>query len=92
MQVKQTIIPSCCGKYQIYLTLDNPLIKNYIENFKLPEYTLNEKFIQSGIFYLEDKSIIATATLGSNKITIRTKSKEYTEELNKFIKILEVLP
>ncbi len=89
VEVKESITSSCCGRFQISFEINKPLSRDNLKLFLDNGFIESKKFIDAGIFYVEDNNIIASCTFGSNRIEIKCKNKDKCQESSvKFKKAL----
>jgi len=85
--VKRISSEACCGKKNIYIETDFPILKEYIDYFINNNYITNSSYIKSGFFYIENNGVIAICPFGSNKLQIKCKNSSCNEELDSIEKI-----
>lgn len=88
MAVKTHVVKSCCGSSNTVLELDKPLRKYQVDVFKEAGYVLPDNFFNSGVFYAQKNGLIATASFGTNKISVRVSGKG-SALIPEFIQLLE---
>lgn len=76
-----------CWKKQIFLELDFPLSFNDLPYFFSNGFDGKKNYTNTGLFYIEGKSLIAIGAIGSPRLQIKVKKANYSEELDR----LEVL-
>jgi hypothetical protein len=89
IKIQRFVTKSCCGKTSVSFKLDRPVHKDFLPLFLSGGFTEDSKFTKLGIFYIENKDLIASGPFGSDKIQVRCKNKECQEKLNDFEKLLE---
>jgi hypothetical protein len=82
------IIPSCCGSIKSVLSVDKPIRKSQIQFFRDAGYFVPDSFYAAGIFYIQQKQFIATASFGSTNINIQCNGKQCAEQIASFEAIL----
>ena len=65
------VVKSCCGQSSSIIELKKPIRKSHANGFREAGYVVDEKYEKIGIFYARKDKLIATASFGSNKISVR---------------------
>jgi hypothetical protein len=89
MPLKRHVVKSCCGSSNIIIETEKPIRKPQSKVFREAGYFLPENFFQAGIFYVQLKQLIATASYGTNKINIRCSGADCESQLAEFESLLE---
>ena len=89
MKFTEIISDDCCGRKLISVKIERPLTKEDVNPFIVNGFSLNKKYMDSGIFYMENDSIILRSTFGNNLIVIKTKNKKtFDDNYNILINII----
>ncbi len=89
MPVAKQVVKSCCGSNAIILQPEKPIKKYQVEVFRAAEYSIPASFYDAGIFYVQRNNLIASASFGTAKISLRTSKSTSEAEINEFINLLE---
>jgi hypothetical protein len=89
MSLKRNVVKSCCGSSNIIITIDKPIRKSQMHVFREAEFFVPENFFQAGIFYIQNKQLIATASFGSNRINLRCTGSDCEAQISFFEILLE---
>lgn len=90
--VKRYQNKQCCGKFSIGLETNFPLLKKHALLFREQGYSVLDNYLDSGMIYIEDSHLIATASIGSNLLQIRCKTTHCQEFLGILEKRILALP
>lgn len=82
-------IQSCCGGSNLVFETDKPIRKYQVKTFRDAGYLVPDNWYQAGIFYVQNKKLIATASYGANKINVRCNGQDCPDSLNSFSALLE---
>ena len=82
MIVERHTIPSCCGNTSIIFKTDKPLDLNMIDVLVKFNFIEQKHFTKAGILYVENKELVLTGPIGSNKIQVKCKKKDCANFLN----------
>lgn len=82
-------VKSCCGASSLIFETDKPIRKSQVQVFKDSGYLVPESYLNLGIFYVQKQTLIATASFGANKITVRCKGKGCAEQLDELALLME---
>lgn len=88
MLIRHTV-RSCCGSSNIIVEVDKPIRKSQMQVFREAKFFVPENFFQAGIFYVQSKQLIATASFGSNRISLRCSGPECEALITAFEFLLE---
>ena len=86
-------IDSCCGKKQIILKTNFSFKKEQIDQFTSAGFTLVKSYFNAGIFYIEDKGLIASCPFGGCELKLMCKNdlcKDSAALLEKILITLKV--
>jgi hypothetical protein len=84
-EVKRLIVESACKcqKKQIFLDLNFPISLSNLPLYIERGYRGKDSYSKSGIFYIENQSLIAFGAVGNTRLTIKCRNKSCFEELDK---------
>lgn len=83
------LVKSCCGSNGLIFETDKPIRKSQIKIFKEAGYLVPDNFLAAGLFYVQKDFLIATASFGSNKISVRCNGEKCSDYLDAFALCLE---
>lgn len=90
--ITKHVIKSCCGGTKSFIFQTQKAVrKQHIETFEKSGYVTLPHYVKSGLFYIQKKGLIATASFGSTKIQVRCSTANAAELLAEFEKILDEL-
>ncbi len=82
MKVKVFKVTACCGKEGTIFETDQPLTKNHLDALTKLGFTEHEHFTKAGILYATNMDFILTGPIGSNKLTVKSRSAGSLKKLN----------
>lgn len=82
--ITRHIVKSCCGSSGFIFETDKPIRKFQIKIFKEAGYLVPENFSAAGLFYVQKDFLIATASFGANKISVRCNGDKCSDYLDQF--------
>lgn len=82
-------VKSCCGSSGFIFETDKPIRKSQIQSFKDNGYLVPENFLNAGLFYVQKEFLIATASFGANKISVRCNGERCSELMDDFQILLD---
>lgn len=82
--ITRHIVKSCCGSSGLVFETDKPIRKSQIHLFKEAGYLVPENFLNAGLFYVQKEFLIATASFGSTKISVRCNGEKCSQLLDEF--------
>lgn len=86
----KTIVKACCGNQVTIYQPGSPIRKFQVRVFKENGYSVPDNFYNAGIFYVFKGSVIATASFGTSKISVRAgKDQAALTTLIEFESLLE---
>lgn len=91
MKVDVKEIKACCGRTQTVLVLGKPLEIEYLQLFITNGFTSIASYGKQGIFYIENRDIIATGSIGSNRLEFKRKTDKSNEAAAIITHILETI-
>lgn len=81
---------ACCGAAVFYFEADKPIKKHQLQHFINAGYFSPQNFIDAGVFYVEiGNKLIASASFGSTRISVRCNGDKCAEHLDSFQALLE---
>lgn len=87
--ITRHIVKSCCGSNGFIFEMDRPIRKSQVKIFKESGYLVPEIFLSAGLFYVQKDFLIATASFGANKISVRCNGVGCSDLLDDFQLLLE---
>jgi len=87
--ITRHLVKSCCGSNGLVFEMDKPIRKFQIKIFKEAGYLVPENFLAAGLFYVQKEFLIATASFGANKISVRCNGDKCPSYLDDFQACLE---
>ncbi len=95
MKIERIIAPnncSKCGSLNLLLKLSVTVSKDFLPLFQNNGFRELTHFTQAGIFYVENQNLTIHGPFGSDKLTVKCKSKtDCPEILNKLEALLQQL-
>lgn len=91
MKVIRNDIKACCGKTSVIFKTDQPLTKEIIKSLVALGFNEASHFTQAGILYVDNKYIILTGPLGSDKLQVKCKSKQCEDKINELEELLKTI-
>ncbi len=88
ISVERRQIEACCGQKQLTIKFNGSLFKSHIEIFVKEGFTVQERFVKSGILFLDDENISASCPFGQNELHIKCKNKDCLDSVSKIEKII----
>lgn len=87
--IKKRVVKSCCGGKSWLYETENPVNKIHLEEFLTHGFSTSPHFMKSGIFYIQKKTLIASCSFGTRKVTVRSSGQELV--LTEFEQLLETI-
>jgi hypothetical protein len=87
--IKRYMVKSCCGKSSYVFQTDSPVKKSHLAVFTGAGYTAPESYSQHGLFYIRGKGLTASASFGTNRISVRCGGADCGKKLDEFTALLE---
>lgn len=87
--LNKSIVKSCCGNNGYIYVLDKAIKKAHIPTFKDAGYSVLPIYYDNGLFYVQKSALIATASFGATKISVRCRGEKCSSLLDDFEKLLE---
>lgn len=87
--ITRHIVKSCCGSSGLVFETDKPIRKSQINIFKEAGYLVPENFLNAGLFYVQKEFLIATASFGANKISVRCNGEKCHQLMDELHLLLE---
>lgn len=87
--ITRHVIKSCCGSRVISFETDKPIRKFQLQPFRDQGYLIPEHFTNAGQFYVQKGWLIATATFGATRISVRCNGENCPELMDAFSSTLE---
>lgn len=85
--------PNCkCYKQEIFLNLNFSLNSEDLPYFLAFNYKNKKSYANSGLFYIEDKNLIAFGAIGNNRLRIKCKNIKCFDDLSKLEAIIKEMP
>lgn len=81
-------IKSCCGKSQKIWKLSIPLKKEFLETFQKAGFTYLTSFLDAGMLYIQDSSLIVSGVFGLNELRLKCKNKNCENSIDKLEQII----
>lgn len=82
--ITRHIVKSCCNSNGFVFEMDKPIRKSQMKIFKEAGYLVPDNFLVAGLFYVQKDFLIATASFGSNKISVRCNGEKCSDYLDNF--------
>jgi len=87
--ITRHLVKSCCGSSGFIFETDKPIRKNQVKVFMEAGYLVPENFLAAGLFYVQKEFLIATASFGANKISVRCNGERCSELMDQFQILLD---
>lgn len=87
--ITRHIVKSCCNSNGFIFEIDKPIRKSQMKIFQEAGYLVPETFLAAGLFYVQKEFLIATASFGANKISVRCNGDKCSDYLDQFQSHLE---
>lgn len=82
---------SCCGNSDsITVYSDKPILKHQADIFNQNGYTVPIHYINNNIFYVRKETLTASASIGMRKFNVKVGNHRKQEQLDEFIRVLEL--
>jgi hypothetical protein len=81
MRFTKFVTPACCGRTSLRAELGEPITPRLVTLFKGQGFAELEHFTKVGMMYVESQALIVTGPIGSNKIQIKCKGKECSQDI-----------
>ncbi len=88
MKIERFLIQGCCGRKQIVFKVDRPISLELLEVLKSNGYTEAPKFAQAGMIYADNKDLIVSGPVGSDKLNVKCKKGDCDLALNELEALL----
>lgn len=82
-------VKSCCGSRTFIFETDKAVRKNQMQLFKDAGYLVPDNFYNAGLFYVQKGFLIATASFGATKLSVRCNGENCSDLLDAFSALLE---
>jgi hypothetical protein len=69
--IRKTRVQSCCGSEAFVYELDHPIDHTHLNAFLLLGWTSPPHYKKAGVFFVENKGVMATAPFGSKRINAK---------------------
>ena len=89
MSIKRNIVKACCGNSQIIIETDKPIRKSQVNIFRESGYFIPDSFYQAGIFYIQSKQLIVSASFGSTRFNLRCSGSDCEAQISSFETLLQ---
>ena len=87
--IKKQTFKSCCGSKTVLLNLDKAVRKSQLHFFKDAGYLCPLNFENAGVFFVQQKTLIATGALGGLKLNLRCSGPDCDKQIAAFEELLE---
>ena len=87
--IKKQTFKACCGSKVVLLNLDKPVRKSQLYLFKEAGYLCPTNFENAGVFYVQQKTLIATGSMGGTKLNLRCSGPDCDKQISMFEELLE---
>jgi len=87
--ITRHIIKACCGNKSYIFETQKPIMKNHLDAFEKAGYLVPKQFINIGLFYVQNKGLIATTSFGSTRFQVRCSARNADDLLNAFEQLLD---
>lgn len=91
MKLTRFTVQSCCGGTTIIYKVDQPLSKELISKLIFHKFIEQTNFTQAGILYMNNEKYILTGPIGSNRLQVKCKIQNCTQNLNDLEALLSTL-
>jgi hypothetical protein len=88
MKIERFAVKTCCGMMGVALKLSVVLSRDFLPLLVEKGFTEGKTLTKAGIFYVENKELIATGAFNSNILQIKCKVSNCTSSINIFEQIL----
>lgn len=88
MKVERFLIQGCCGHKLIVFKLDRPLSLALLEVLKSNGFIEAPQFAKAGMIYTDNKDLIVSGPLGSDKLNVKCKKENCDPSINDFEALL----
>lgn len=83
-------IKSCCGSASFVFQLKKAIKKSHISLFKAQGYSVPKNFLDIGIFYVQKGNLVATASFGATRISVRCNGNDCGKMMDELQLLFEV--
>lgn len=92
MTIKRHLIKSCCGSRAYIFEAETAINRSHLVEFTKKGYRTSPHYEKTGIFYVElHRSLIATASFGATKVSVRCTSPNCSQLMDSFANTLDQL-
>lgn len=88
MEVKKFSVSACCGKTAIAFKLNTILSKTLLNDLVSKGFVESKHFTAAGMMYVENQSIIASGTFGSDILNVKCKISNCSNFVDEFESLL----
>jgi hypothetical protein len=85
----RTVVKSCCNSVSYLFETEKPIRKSQLRFFLQAGYLIPDHYSNSGIFYAQKNRLIATASFGVTKISVKCSGPDCLQKLDEFEKLLD---
>lgn len=87
--IKRYVVKSCCGKSNYIFQIDSPIKKSHLKVFEGAGYTAPASYSKHGLFYVRGRGLTASASFGTNRISVRCGGADCAQKMDEFAELLE---
>jgi len=88
MKVERFTVQACCGRTSLIFKTDQPLTKTILDQLVSMGFKEAVHFTKAGILWVDNMDLIVTGPLGSNKLQVKCKKADCSQNLNEFEDLL----
>ncbi len=81
-----------CSKKETFLELNFPLDFKHLPYFISLGYKEKKAYGNSGLFFIEDSTLIAIGPVGSNRLQIKCKKPQCLDSLDRLESLIKEMP
>jgi hypothetical protein len=92
MNISQFKIQACCGRTSIVFKTDRPITQKDVESLEKLGFVAASQFLKAGIIHMENLTLLITAPLQSDRLTVKPKSEKDKDKIvNDFEELLKTI-
>jgi len=81
MQIKKFTIKSCCGSTSALYKVGNTLNIDFMDKLQSLGFEIDPEFKKAGLIYAKNDKVIITATIGTTRLSIKSRKKDTEEDI-----------
>ncbi len=91
MKIDKFSVKACCGRTAIMFKIDQIIDKQLLEKFVQLGFKELQNYTVAGILYVQNDKFIITATMGSDRLSIKCRQANCENDIQELENILQFI-